>query len=347
MQYLSTGGYILIESIILNDNNIDEYFLFTDDSFLIVYNKKANEYKQLIKIENINANKETIVLKLMHPYICITEEKGLNSAVVNIETLEIISLTREDYHSEVSSYSNEFCIINNEIHIITQTKWNMLNIMNLKTKEMITDINRDEKQFGIDYFHSNLLVSKDYKHFLSNGWVWNPIDAISYFYIDDFLKKYEKCQVDVVNEYISGYNWDRPLTFIDNKKFVLASDNTNFNDENFIYNQLIFYNIDDIKTDDNEYRYLESYETIEANLFSVDKNNEVHGKLYCYKNNLIALDFQDNCININYYNLQNGSLKNISTLYNNNNCFFNDNFGIVYYHENNIIKEININNYLL
>lgn len=28
----------------------------------------------------------------MYPYICITEEKGLNSAVINIETLEVIYL---------------------------------------------------------------------------------------------------------------------------------------------------------------------------------------------------------------------------------------------------------------
>ena len=85
---------------------------------------------------------------------------------------------------------------------------------------MITDINRDEKEFGIDYFHSNLLVSKDYKHFLSNGWIWNPVDCISYFNIEEFLKEYEKCQVCVINEYISGYNWDRPIVFIDNKRFA-------------------------------------------------------------------------------------------------------------------------------
>lgn len=334
----------MIEAVILNDNNSDEYFLFTDDSKLINYNKKNNSYKELIKLENINSKEEVIVLKLMYPYICITEEKGLNSAVVNIETLDIINLQREDYCSKYSSYSNEFCIINNEIHLITQTKWNTLNIINLKTKEMITDINRDEKEFGIDYFHSNLLVSKDYKHFLSNGWIWNPVDCISYFNIEEFLKEYEKCQVCVINEYISGYNWDRPIVFIDNKRFVLACDNTDFNGEDFIYNQLMFYNIDDIKidtSDNNEYKYLESYKTINVNLFSLDENDEVHGKLYFYEDNLIALDFNKDCININSYNIKTETLKNITSI-NNKNCFFNDVFGIIYYVENDIIKEIEI-----
>ena len=336
----------MINTIILNDSNIDEYFLFTDDSTLIKYNKKENKYDELIKLENINSKKEMIVLKLMYPYICITEEKGLNSSVVNIETLETINLKREDYHSDVSSYSNEFCIINNEIHLITQTKWNTLDIMNLKTKKMITDTNRDEEKFSIDYFHSNLLVSKDYKHFLSNGWIWNPVDCISYFNIDEFLKEYEKCQVDVVNEYISGYNWDRPLTFIDNKIFVLACDNTNFDDEDFIYNQLRFYNIDDIKIDDsdnNEYKYLEIYKSINANLFSLDEYNEVHGKLYYYRDNLIALDSKNN--NINIYNLNNNTLKNICTMPSNK-TYFSDKFGIIYYINNDIIKEINIECYL-
>ena len=224
----------MIEAAILKNTN--EYFIFTDDSILMEYNKKDNIYKKLIKIENINVREYTVVLKLMYPYICITEERGLNSAVVNIDTLETINLQREDYHSEVSSYSNEFCIIDNEVHLITQSKWNTLNIMDLKTKKMITDTNRDEKEFGIDYFHSNLLVSKDYKYFLSNGWVWSPIDAISYFNIEEFLKEYEKCQADVVNKYISGYNWDRPLAFINNKKFVLACDNIDIDEEeDFIY----------------------------------------------------------------------------------------------------------------
>ena len=336
----------MINTIILNDNNIDEYFLFTDDSTLIKYNKKENKYDELIKLENINSKKEMIVLKLMYPYICITEEKGLNSSVVNIETLETINLKREDYHSDVSSYSNEFCIINNEIHLITQTKWNTIDIMNLKTKKIITDTNRDEEKFSIDYFHSNLLVSKDYKHFLSNGWIWNPVDCISYFNIEEFLKEYEKCQVCVINEYISGYNWDRPVAFIDDKKIVLACDNTNFNDEDFIYNQLMFYNIDDIKIDDsnnNEYKYLESYKSINANLFSLDEYNEVHGKLYYYRDNLIALDSKNN--NINIYNLNNNTLKNICTMPSNK-TYFSDKFGIIYYINNDIIKEINIECYL-
>ena len=158
------------------------------------------------------------------------------------------------------------------------------------------------------------------------------------------MKEYEKCQVDIVNEYISGYNWDRPVAFIDNNTFVLACDNTNFNDEDFIYNQLRFYNIDDIKideSDNNEYKYLESYKSINANLFGVDENNEVHGKLYYYKNNLIALDSKNN----NIYNLNNEVLKNICTMPNNK-FYFSDKVGIIYYIDNDIIKEINIEHHL-
>ena len=150
----------------------------------------------------------------------------------------------------------------------------------------------------------------------------------------------------VINEYISGYNWDRPLTFINNKIFVLACDNTNFDDEDFIYNQLRFYNIDDIKidnSDNNEYKYLESYKSINANLFSLDEYNEVHGKLFYYRDNLIALDSKNN--NINIYNLNNNTLKNICTIPSNK-TYFSDKFGIIYYIDNDIIKEINIECYL-
>ncbi|CRF32632.1 hypothetical protein BRSU_0922 [Brachyspira suanatina] len=151
--------------------------------------------------------------------------------------------------------------------------------------------------------------------------------------------------MDVVNEYISGYNWDRPLAFIDNNRFVLACDNTNFNDEDFIYNQLRLYNIDDIKIDDSDnskYRYLESYNSININLFSLDENHEVHGKLYFYKDNLIAFDFNKDYINIKSYNIKYESAKNIISI-KNSNCFFNDDFGIIYYIDNDTIKEIDVN----
>lgn len=109
----------------------------------------------------------------------------------------------------------------------------------------------------------------------------------------------------------------------------------------------MFYNIDDIKidkSDNNEYKYLESYKSVNVNLFSLDENNEIHGKLYFYKNNLIALDFYKDSININSYNIGSNLLKNIATI-NSNNCFFDDRFGIVYYINNGNIKEININDY--
>ena len=58
----------MIENVVLNDKNSEEYFLFTDDSKLIKYNKKDNSYKELKKIENINSKEELTVLKLMYPY---------------------------------------------------------------------------------------------------------------------------------------------------------------------------------------------------------------------------------------------------------------------------------------
>ena len=166
-----------------------------------------------------NINSKLIIINIQGTCLAIHTD-----TIINIFSFENSHIHKIPYSVENSILKNVYengnesiCIIDNEIHLITQTKWNTLNIMNLKTKEMITDINRDEEKFGIDYFHSNLLVSKDYKYFLSNGWVWNPVDCISCFKIDEFLKGYEKCQVDVVNEYISGYNWDRPFAFIDNK----------------------------------------------------------------------------------------------------------------------------------
>ncbi|WP_232817762.1 hypothetical protein [Brachyspira hampsonii] len=56
----------MIDNAVLNDKNLEEYFLLTDDLELIKYNKKDNSYKELKKIENINSKEEVTVLKLMY-----------------------------------------------------------------------------------------------------------------------------------------------------------------------------------------------------------------------------------------------------------------------------------------
>ena len=132
-------------------------------------------------------------------------------------------LCRADYHSDVSSYSVGFLDRDGRTLLVAQTRWNRLDVFdaesgaNLTEREVfIRDSGRRNEQGQkvydqskyIDYFHSLLHVSPDSRHFLSNGWVWSPVDVVRVFSTEAFLNGYEPTSIPVATAF--GYNWDRP-----------------------------------------------------------------------------------------------------------------------------------------
>jgi hypothetical protein len=140
----------------------------------------------------------------------------------------------------------------------------------------------------IDYFHSELVIAPDGKHFLSNGWVWQPADQIYLFNTDEFLKSYELCCLYADTGFCSGYNWDRPVCFIDDDTFVVALDDArktgaldDEDQENYEYRQLAFFKTSaEVHSNQYGHRWIEPYRTAKCAAFAPDKNGEVTGKLH-------------------------------------------------------------------
>ncbi len=304
------NGTILEIKASNRDKNI--FAVFCDSQILYLADRSNGEAVKTGVFKNIKIFSKPVNMDFYYPYICISEKYGLNASVINTETGKIQEFSREDYHADVSVYSTGFIERDGKILLIHQTQWNRLDITDLesgkilterdikieltldkydeKTKEIIKGKRKSENY--LDYFHSSLHISPDRRNFLSNGWVWSPVDNIRCFNVEDFFSKYELCSFGI--EYANGYNWDRPCTFIDNDTFaIIADDHTKELDEEelkeYEYRQLQFYRLND-RTDD---KWLKSFKTIKTDIFECDPvYGEVNGELYFDKklNKLVALN---------------------------------------------------------
>jgi hypothetical protein len=269
-----------------SDTQSEQYALFCDDKGL--YHGSVSEGFRLIAVlENISRLDKPINLDYHFPYVGVTERYGLNAAVANITDKRTFKFVREDYHSDVSSYSFGFLERQGRVLLILQTQWNRLDVIDLETEKLVTEREIVFRKSGknetdkwgtpkietknfIDYFHSSLHISPDCKHFLSNGWAWQPTDYIICFETERFLNEYETCGKDI--GYYRGYAWDRPCAFVGNDMIVIAADKDDVKagegvDESKLkeppaYHQLLFYKLSEIKSGEYFYSGYENYDTL-------------------------------------------------------------------------------------
>ncbi|WP_433797290.1 hypothetical protein [Actinoplanes sp. CA-252034] len=215
------------------------------------------------------------------PWVCVTERFGTNAALINTVDRTVRELSRADYHSDVSSYSVGFLERDGRTLLIAQTGWNRLDVFDAATGANLTErevlVSDTEQKNYVDYFHSLLHVSPDSRHFLSNGWVWSPVDVVRVFSTEAFLTGFEPTGVSVSTAF--GYNWDRPCTFVDDRTFVLALDEED-DDTDGDYRQLAFFQITDPTSADRADRWLEPRELVDCDVFARNEHGEVKGELH-------------------------------------------------------------------
>ena len=149
--------------------------------------------------------------------------------VVNTENRSFSKkLIRGDYCVEHCSYPVAFYEYKNETYLIHATDWNRLDITNLNTDSLLTErvVDYDTKTKYFDYFHSKLYISPNHKNFISNGWIWQPYDTITAYSIKEFLEKYELSNKVVEFEPTTGYNWDRPVCWINDELLCVGYNST-------------------------------------------------------------------------------------------------------------------------
>jgi hypothetical protein len=121
---------------------------------------------------------------------------------------------REDYHSENCQFPLAFIERQGDPILVHGTTWNRIDFTRLRDFVHLTP-REDTEENGIDYFLSSLFVSPEHKQFASNGWVWQPMDRIRVYDVEEFFSQYDKasCVLDSFGNQ-TGYNWDRPACFM-------------------------------------------------------------------------------------------------------------------------------------
>ncbi len=285
----------------------DQYLLFDDTGALFLSNAAGTEIRPIAKLPSINAFDKPIEMTLHEPYACVVERFGLHGAVVDLRNGSIREIQREDYHADVSSYSHAFVEHDGACLLLHQTQWNRLDVMDLETGRclterrvsyrftpeqrdadgVITSPSIDESENYLDFFHSRLHVSPNSKSFLSNGWMWSPVDNLIAYDFKDFLRTFDPGGAST--EFGGGYNWDRPCTFIDDDTFVAIVDDLGEDDDQAHneYRPLWFYRLSDAHQDHRR-RYIEAFRKLPCSAFGLNGHGEVHGDLY-YDPNLHCL----------------------------------------------------------
>ncbi|GAA0553643.1 hypothetical protein GCM10010172_40240 [Paractinoplanes ferrugineus] len=251
------------------------YFVFADGRLLRVGagSTRCDPIAEVPSIREIGPGtgegRESELRLYVHgPWVCVTERFGVNAALVNTATGAVRELSRADYHADVSSYSIGFLDRGGRTLLVAQTRWNRLDVFDAASGACLTE--RIGEVEDIDYFHSLLHVSPDSRHFLSNGWVWAPVDMVRVFTTEAFLTGYEPTSIPVGTAF--GYNWDRPCTFVDARTFVLALDDEAAEHP---YRQLAFF---DVPGEPDE--RLEPHTLVSCDVFPRNEHGEVKGELH-------------------------------------------------------------------
>lgn len=152
-------------------------------------------------------------------YICMIQKNGTLGIVFNFTDANYQkNLERGKYQVEHCLFPIAFYSKGKQTLLIHGTDWNRIDITCLDTDKLLTNrvVDYETNSNYFDYFHSSLLVSPDAEYFTSNGWVWQPCDVITVYPINRFLQEFEMSHIFVDFAPVDGYNWDRPLCWIDN-----------------------------------------------------------------------------------------------------------------------------------
>ncbi|MDQ3634207.1 MAG: hypothetical protein M3405_06815 [Acidobacteriota bacterium] len=202
------------KNIFLLNLKTKESDLLTTLDFPLEYSEDLFSY-----FESTGNKKELLSIQSFQNYICIVQKYGQNGIVLNLKNPNFRKeLKRGDYCVEHCTFPIAFYENDNQTFLIHGTDWNRLDITNLETDKILTEriVDYETSSNYFDYFHSSLLMSPDAKHFTSNGWVWSPYDIITVYQTEKFIQEFEMSNTKINFEIVDGYNWDRPLCWVNN-----------------------------------------------------------------------------------------------------------------------------------
>lgn len=251
---------------IIHPQNSNQYYALQNDGVLALCQTGQREPLQvfqaaeqlltfagyedrLTKDENGNESRSQIMntalpyqqnytMDLLWPWLSVFQQYGTNGCMYNLETGVQKYFSRENYHADVSSFSNGLFLYQGQVCLLHQTQWNCLDITNLETGMLLTDreiyyrmlegtdaqgSRKYEKKNYVDYFHGRIFFSPDHQYFVDTGWVWQPAGVPVLYRVEDFLTDYENSEIrlGLGEDFIFGDDWDQSAVWLDQNNFLL------------------------------------------------------------------------------------------------------------------------------
>ncbi|MCM3170856.1 hypothetical protein [Paenibacillus sp. MER 99-2] len=179
-------------------------------------------------------------LNLLHPVQIVISPDGAVAAVSNVygqhaavydllDGKEILQLSRDDYHYDVSTYPLSFAYIDQRLILVHGTEWNRLDLTDVLLGESLTvrhtpihhndsSQNTDEpdtSEHYLDYFHGKLSVSPDQKWIVDSGWVWAPLGITRSWSLENWLSHvWESEDGSSIHDLWQTMDWDLPSAWI-------------------------------------------------------------------------------------------------------------------------------------
>lgn len=265
-----------VEAYELTGRNEIEIVVVYQNGDVLLFDCLSNN-SRLLRTLDFSPESRSLQIHTFGNYVSIVQRKGFRGVVLDITDGGFTkNLSRIDYHAESCTFPIGFYEKGGTTFLIHGTEWNRLDITCLDSDELLTDrvVDCDSDQNYFDYFHSSLLVSPDFDKFTSNGWHWHPVDTITVYEIDSFLERFELSNFSIdIGEFEErgGYNWDRPLCWIDNQTLGIGHNGGEAAEgkEKFP-SEILVYDLTSGKL----------AKRIEFDGFDVDQTGEASGRLY-------------------------------------------------------------------
>lgn len=133
----------------------------------------------------------------------------------------VLRFQRGGYHLRHCSFPAALISNRNRLCLVHATDWNMLQVTDLKTLEVLTE--RADYQ-RLDYFHCRLVPSPEQSRLAENGWMWHPLGTVRTWDIDPWLSEnpYESDDGESVKEFCHReYVWDTPLVWLNDQRLAV------------------------------------------------------------------------------------------------------------------------------
>jgi hypothetical protein len=267
------------KAAILTQIEQNAYIYYVDAAGLLhQYNVQTAHNQLVVDSSTWLILDENISLYAYKNYVAVVNSRQVYGFVYDVVADETaLFMKRGDYQVEHCSFPLAFLDIDGQSCCLHGTDWNRLDIFNLETKTYITD--RETEKYDFDYFHSLLAVSPDQQNFVVNGWHWSPYDAIYQFKVSEFMENYELANQIVGDYERSGYNWDRPLCWVDNQAVALIFSDRESGEGDEL-NPKAYILLANIANEETPQTTVEILDADFVRTFLLNKEGEAQGKLF-------------------------------------------------------------------